>query len=98
MKVLIHPDSWVCLCGNMYHRTGFLACTIEGIPIPADCKICMGKPKYYRCIQCGRVVDAQTLEVVTSSMVLGFHWEEGRILPQWSVRCARECDLRNHAH
>lgn len=94
MKVSIHPDSWVCVCGSNRGFNGFVPCSVEGIPIPFRCRACMSKPKYYRCRQCGRVVDAATLDVVKSTMVFGFHWLGRRWIPDWSLRTTYGC---NHA-
>lgn len=91
MKITIHPDSWVCLCGNKRGLTGFEPCSIEGIPIPYHCRECMSKPRYYRCSQCGRVVHAETMDVVSSTMTFGFHWLGRRFLPKWTVRSSYRC-------
>lgn len=91
MKVLIHPDSWVCLCGSSRGFNTFVPCTVDGIPIPYRCQDCMQRPKFYRCSHCGRVVRADTMEVVSSTLSLGLHWLGRRWLPQWSWRDRRGC-------
>lgn len=91
MKIAIHPDSWICLCGNNRGMTTFVPCSIEGVPIPLQCRSCLSKPKYYRCSQCGRVVNANTLEVVSSTWSWGLHWLGSRLLPQWSMRSSYRC-------
>lgn len=91
MKISIHPDSWICLCGNRRGFNGFEPCSIEGISIPLHCKECLGKPNYYRCVQCGRVVKAATMDIVSSTLVFSFHWLGRQILPKWKVRSSYHC-------
>lgn len=91
MKITIHPDSWVCLCGNKQGINGFEPCSLEGVAIPYRCKACLSKPKYYRCTECGRVVKADTMDVVSSTMTFGLHWLGNRILPRWTVRSSYHC-------
>lgn len=50
-------DTWVCICGNTPYHEGFHWCDIEG-------NLLDDESRYYRCDSCGRIIDAETLQVV----------------------------------
>lgn len=60
-----YEDEWVCVCGNTAIDSGFFPCLLDGTevePTEAD-----GWVNLYRCAECGRVINQDTLDVVVRS-------------------------------
>lgn len=49
---------WECNCGNSIAGTGFFPCAADGEEIPA------WEAKLQCCVDCGRIIEPATLEVV----------------------------------
>lgn len=54
-------DTWVCLCGNQTHLSGFYPCTKKGKYVEPVKGLWGGL--YYKCAQCGRIINQDNLEV-----------------------------------
>ena len=52
-------DAWICLCGNRPDLQGFFPCDAKGRAEPEPDEWIL-----FVCDRCGRIIDAETLEVV----------------------------------
>lgn len=55
-------DAWTCVCGNRPTSDGFYSCDKEGNEVVPTREA--WKTNWYVCARCGRMIDADTLEVV----------------------------------
>ena len=53
---------WICICGNMPAQGGFGACDEDGIEMEPDIE--SNWKGLYVCLDCGRIIKSDTLEVV----------------------------------
>lgn len=58
-------DAWVCICGNTPSMSGFDASDRNGVSVEPTPEEWGGKR--YVCLECGRVIMANTLEVETTA-------------------------------
>jgi hypothetical protein len=54
--------AWVCICGNTPVDQGFFGCNLRGDEMEPD--IGSDWPGTYCCYQCGRIIKADTREVI----------------------------------
>jgi len=57
-----YGDSWICLCDNTPDRSGFLPCDVYGRQVEPTLEGPWGG-KLYVCLECGRIIDQDTLVV-----------------------------------
>lgn len=67
MKEYIYQDpedvqAWECICGNTTCRAGFTSCDSAGNEMQPT--IDSGWQDLYLCLECGRIIDQTTLEVI----------------------------------
>lgn len=60
IKTGIFKNQWLCVCGNKSTTKGFYPSNAEG----SYERDLWGRGKFYACVQCGRMIDPQTLEIV----------------------------------
>lgn len=59
-------DMWLCLCGNHLEQSGFYPCLEDGTESSDPVR---GRREFACCVDCGRIIDAKTLEVVGIAQV-----------------------------
>ena len=57
-------ESWVCICGNTLSDSGGFTCDKKGRPVHLPLE--MRTTRYYLCVCCGRIFQADDLQIVGS--------------------------------
>ena len=57
-----NDEAWICICGNRPDSDGFYPCDKDGNEIEPTTE--SGWRELYVCLNCGRIIHQNTLEVV----------------------------------